>query len=624
MVADRNIYIKEKMNEKFVKLTAKIVIASLTLTIAFTPSRGWAKINETSGSYLGRKKQYLLTPYDPKRAAQIKIYTENMNNLENILMSAEWGGNFTSYGIEKTTRNRAENFHAGLEERNKRSEKAKTFAKGNYPFMDKIDVEDLEDLPEGQLPFNKVIDKADGSIRYSSSKITVTRGAINIGELGMFGDKDSIVIYGDDRLPFHIMILGRDKRGNETRQDIWEKWHPDSCFTESAFKGISKSITKTRDAAGNTVVTEWTGEYKAQKLTSSSEYTKDSVNGERWENRFNIQGEDNDIPTSYEATGIGFDGLSYHLKRHGITYNDEEKKQTTGYDEEKIIYNDDGSEREKITTHMEFTYTPNSFPDEHTPDFRTKSIAKTTVEYPDGAVREEVSTTFYHYEGINLSSAEGTREIDGREASWWEHKDTQGHNLIKSQEEDKDVYFYIDKATGERVYVPESEVTSTLNQGKRYTGHSEVSFEILNSRPMVKNETTYLSFFAVDGTLVREETTEIEYDLGLVEGENAQGKTFSFFRNLNKTIKTTTIYPGIIDKNNNPQGEETLVEYTYKFDDKGNPIEFEFEGDGTGSTRLDDGSWRKYRLEISGNGIIKAGREVTLISIREDIEILED
>lgn len=433
----------------------------------------------------------------------------------------------------------------------------------------------------------KYIPYSDGSKVYFRNRLTsrIENERI-VDEFGNVSYKNTYDMkYNEKGLLISYKADITDKLGNINHIE-WSgaKYTPDSVMyggpDTNANKNILEYRIKETDSAGNIVETYWqTSGYEDKLPTEVQMRIIDSVYGERQFIRYNLvyDGNRTDRVISYYEEGTDTNGLRYELKRIHTSYTEKtELNQVKSYLEVKTVYNEDGTVREKITTEANFTYepVPNQFgPDVKNPDpdRLLKSVITVTTESTDGAKRTETTTTNYEYDTNNrLVNAYGYSGFIGQEAKWYEYTDNQGHTLVRTTENDKDAYFYINPETLNKVYVPEDEITVTLKNGNKYKGSSEIKYEIReDGRPLVKQIETSTAYYGrniAPEELQRIEKTTVVYDNKLVTYD--ADTSFSRIQIQGRTDHTEITFP-LLD----PDNSHTTVrdmEYRYKYDSKGN------------------------------------------------------
>lgn len=452
----------------------------------------------------------------------------------------------------------------------------------------------------------RYVKHTDGSVVYSKNGLTARIEDLRIvDELGNISYENRYNFqYNDKRLLVSYEADRTDELGNVTHI----KWYgaqytPDSLwyanYETNANKNLLEYYTEEVDAAGNVRVARWEAhEYDGKLVKSFSQEIDDSVYGKTSFTRSHIEYYKNDYerPTAYYEEGIGRDGYEYSLKKENITYNNGRKNQVTGYHEEMTRFYPEGG-YEKVTTDAKFNYQPIPHPfgpdvEDPDPDRIAESIITTTTEHTDGSNKTETTSTKYEYNGNNqLVGASGLQEFQGQGAKWWEFKDSQGHQLCRTEDDDGNVsYFYIDPLTNEVVFVAEEEVTATLQDGQKFNGTSTLAYEIFYGQPMASATTSTTHYYTpLTLQLIKTEESTTTYDNGLVNN----------FRRLLSTSQHSEATFVLQDDDGRPRSEVRDIDTIYLFAENGNLIDAFGVGTGSGYLLTDDYGWMEYTLDIA-------------------------
>ncbi len=466
-------------------------------------------------------------------------------------------------------------------------------------------------VASAQTEFNYV-KHSDGKTVYSQDGLT--RRIENERVVDEFGNliiKDTHNMqYNDKRLLISYEAILTDILGNTTYL-YWygADYTADSLFyggpDTNANKNMTKYYLKEIDSAGNAKLTHWQAlSYDGKLLRAFHQKIEDSIYGKTEFTRSNITYKNNnpELVSSFHEKGIGNDNLAYTSNRTNIKYND--KKQITAYHEEIITTQiDDTQIKTIIDAQFKYLPVPHQFgPDveEPDPDRLSESIITTTTINPDGSKRTETTTTSYNYDTRQqLSGASGKSSFVGQEASWYEYTDSEGHILSRNKDEDGNVtYSYVNPQTLEIVIVPEEEVTITLKDGIKYSGTSEIQYEILYGKPMTSKAHSITSYYDPETlTLFKTEESTITYNNGLVNN----------LRRLLDTIEHTEIsYPQIDPENSHRRISDIAT--TYLYGQKGNLIDAQGTGTAHGWEYSDErGFFHPYDSKITIKYVVILG-----------------
>jgi hypothetical protein len=453
-----------------------------------------------------------------------------------------------------------------------------------------------EQVATAQTEFN-YIKYSDGKVAYFKDSLTTrVENERVVDEFGNVSIKNTYDMqYNDKRLLTSYEATQTDHLGNASRL-YWYgvSYTPDSVFYANKDTRAGKNVTdyylKEIDSAGNTKLTHWqASSYEGKFLRAFSQTIEDSIYGTSTFTRSNITYENNDSEraSSYHEEGIGTDGLAYTLERTNINYND--KEQVTGYQEETITTQIDGSKtKTKVDAKFKYLAVANQFGadvEEPDPDKPLESTITRTIENADGSQRTETSTTTYNYDATNqLMGASEQSEFTGQEAQWYEYTDIQGHILSMNKDENGNItYSYIDPGTLEVVAVPVDVVITTLKDGNKYTGISETQYEIVSGKPMTKQ--THSKIFYYGQNISADELLHIE-DSTII---NNNGLVNNLQRLLSSQEHTQIIYP-LLDPENIHQ-EIKDINTTYSYDTKGNLMGAQGIGQGGGWEYSNERGW---------------------------------
>jgi hypothetical protein len=462
-----------------------------------------------------------------------------------------------------------------------------------------------EQVATAQTEFN-YIKYSDGKVAYFKDSLTTrVENERVVDELGNVSIKNTYDMqYNDKRLLTSYEATQTDHLGNASRL-YWYgvSYTPDSVFYANKDTRAGKNVTdyylKEIDSAGNTKLAHWqASSYEGKFLRAFSQTIEDSVYGNTTFTRSNITYENNDSerPASYHEEGIGTDGLAYTSDRTNLTYND--KKQVTGYQEETITTQIDGSKtKTKVDAKFKYLAVANQFGadvEEPDPDKPLESTISTTIENADGSQRTETATITYNYDATNqLMSASEQSKFTGQEAQWYEYSDIYGHIVSRNEDENGNItYSYIDSITQETVIVPQDQVTATLKDGNKYTGIAETQYEILYGKPMAKeanSRTLYYGQNISGDELLRVEDSTLTYNNGLVNN----------LQRLLSSQEYTKVTRPLLDPENKYE-ETNEISTTYIYDAKGNLVDAQGTGKGGGWEYANEKGWYgKYTSTIT-------------------------
>ena len=419
--------------------------------------------------------------------------------------------------------------------------------------------------------------------------------------------------YNDRRLLTGYEASSTDELGNVSHMSAYGiKYSADSVFYGgqgvSANKNEVERYTKEVDSAGNVRLTHWQAlSYDGKLLRAFHQETEDSVYGASSFTRQNISYEDGNYRrvNSYAEEGIGTDGLEYSLKRDNITYN--HKHLVAGYQEERVTTEYDGGKiYTSIDAQFKYLDVPHQFGldvEEPDPDKLLESIFTTTTKNPDGSERSETTTTSYNYDANQqLIGASGSSVFTGQIQDWWDYKDTQGHILARTEDELGDVlYVYIDPLTQEKTIVPEDEVIKTLKNGDKYSGISQIQFEIAFGKPMTSQVDSITSFYHSQSLdLLRTEESTLTFNNGLVN---------NLRRALDSHEHKKTTSSAFVDIDGNPQKHVKDIDTIYIYAANGNLIDAFGEGQGWGYELTQEKGWMNYDSTVSVDYEVILGKE---------------
>ncbi|MFH0913017.1 MAG: hypothetical protein V1884_01875 [Candidatus Omnitrophota bacterium] len=454
---------------------------------------------------------------------------------------------------------------------------------------------------------------SDGKIEYFKDGLAIRiENERVVDEFGNVSHKNTYNMqYSDKRLLTSYEASLKDILGNITKLSWSGTYTADSVFyggpNTKANKNINGYTLKEIDSAGNVKATRWDAlSYEGKLLCAFSQTIEDSVYGKASFTRSKITYAGNDPAqmTSYHEEGIGTDNLAYTLDRTDIAYNG--KGQVAAYHEEITTTQVDGKQV-KTKTDAQFKYLDlgNNFgPDvEPDPDRLLETIMTTTTENPDGSSRIDTANTTYHYNAAGqLTGTSGQGQFKGREAKWYEYKDVAGRILSRSVDKDGVVtYTYVDPDTKNTVTVSEDQVTATLKDGKEFKGvqTSEVQFENTFGRPMAK-EGDYVTVYLdpADDGIIKIEHSTITYTNGLVN---------NLPRLLSSQEYTIASSPQI--DSDNTREEIRDISTVYQYDNKGNLIDAQGAGAGSGWEYSGEKGWSgQYTSIITIEYEIVSGR----------------
>lgn len=563
------------INKKTIKKTISIAI---TLTFLFSPFSLVFAANHPRGfrelgyrEYLQGKIRhgYYVEEFIERENRQ-KERIRKRNQVEEIISYSYLANFHSSQGIQEVTYEKSRN----SQEINSTVRESQNQA---------------EQVATAQTEF-RYVRHSDGKImRFTDGLPTTIENERVLDEFGNLSIRNTYNMrYNGNRLLTSYEADLKDNLGNITKIFVYGiTYSPDSVFyggyDTDANRNEMKRYIKEIDSAGNKRLTHWKAlEYDGKLLRAFHQRIEDDIYGIQEFTRTDITYENDSKghPTrvkSYHEEGIGTDGLSYTLSRTDTTYNS--KDLVTGYREERITTHIDGSKTKTIIdAHFKYLYVGHQFgPDveDVDPDRLLESIITTTTINPDGSERTEIVTTNYDYNSNQkLIDASGYSVFMGQEANWWKYTDTTtGHILTRNEDKDGNItYSYVDPDTLQTTIVPKDQVIATLKEGNKYTGSSEIVYEVLeDGRPIVKQVKTIFASYGQNispSELQRIEKTNTIYDNRVVEYTNEQGITFKKTQTRGRTEHTEITHP-LLDPNNNHM-TTTNKSYEYKYDQRGN------------------------------------------------------
>jgi len=452
----------------------------------------------------------------------------------------------------------------------------------------------------------KYLPHSDGSVIYfkagRTSRILNERVVDEFGNLSL---KDTWNMKYNNRLMLtSYESKTADDLGNITTASWQGTYTDDSVWygtdDTSANKNMLTYTINETDHAGNTRSTNWEALEYAGKLVKKlkSEIT-DSVYGTTSYTRSDIKYTDSkkEQISSYIEEGYTNQNLFYTAKRENISYT--KKDQISGYQEEKIIYSEDGSVRETINTKASFSYlhVPMQFgpdmADDPDPDKLLYSNIQTETVKGNGETKKENNTTDYVYNAKgDLVDASARSEFTGNKANWCEYTDQNGNILAREENQDKSASYYFSDENGQKIFVAEDQVVSEVKSGNKFQGSSQTDFEVLYGMPMVSevNSTTYFYGKNIsEDELINVEASSVSYTNGLKNN----------FRKLLGTKEHTEISDPLKDPDNAHLCTRD-INTDYLYDDKGSLSQVTGSGTAAGFEYSSTQGWHgQYTSTIS-------------------------